>query len=234
MAGKIKPGGRFGQLTVLRELKIPHIEPSGHKRRRYWVQCSCGRKYKVFGYYLLRTKWPRCKQCYYDSLRCVSIGDRFDKLEVISIAGSVALCRCDCGNRVKIRSSCLKTNMTNNCGCSVRGKWSGAGDLSGAAFYRIRRNAEARGISFRISAKSAWKLFVKQGGKCALTGLTIEMSKSGKQTGKQTASLDRVDSSKGYFLRNVQWVHKDINKMKMDFSQERFVYLCDLVSGRQR
>ena len=28
---------------------------------------------------------------------------------------------------------------------------------------------------------------------------------------------------------NVQWVHKDINKMKVDFEQPTFIQLCELV-----
>ena len=43
---------------------------------------------------------------------------------------------------------------------------------------------------------------------------------------KSTASLDRIDSSKGYTIDNIQWLHKDINKMKWDFSQEKFLELC--------
>ena len=42
----------------------------------------------------------------------------------------------------------------------------------------------------------------------------------------QTASLDRIDSTKGYSKDNIQWVHKDINCMKMDFSQQYFIDLC--------
>lgn len=43
------------------------------------------------------------------------------------------------------------------------------------------------------------------------------------------ASLDRIDSSQGYIKGNVQWVHKDINKMKFDLSQDRFLELCNII-----
>ena len=37
-----------------------------------------------------------------------------------------------------------------------------------------------------------------------------------------TASLDRIDSKKGYIEGNVQWVHKNVNKMKMDLDEKEF------------
>lgn len=46
---------------------------------------------------------------------------------------------------------------------------------------------------------------------------------------EQTASLDRIDSSKGYIPGNVQWVHKDVNKMKLALSEKRLLELCTLI-----
>ena len=45
-----------------------------------------------------------------------------------------------------------------------------------------------------------------------------------------TASLDRIDSSKGYTKDNVQWVHKDINYIKRDLSDSEFITLCKKVA----
>ena len=44
-----------------------------------------------------------------------------------------------------------------------------------------------------------------------------------------TASLDRIDSSKGYIKGNVQWVHKEFNKMKLDLLDKEFIDICKLV-----
>lgn len=55
-----------------------------------------------------------------------------------------------------------------------------------------------------------------------------------KQREEGTASLDRIDSSRGYVEGNVQWVHKDVNFMKQALSQERFVELCTLVAEKAR
>ena len=44
-----------------------------------------------------------------------------------------------------------------------------------------------------------------------------------------TASLDRIDSLKGYTEDNVQWVHKHINFMKGSLSENKFIEYCKLI-----
>ena len=45
----------------------------------------------------------------------------------------------------------------------------------------------------------------------------------------RTASIDRIDSKSGYIEGNIQWVHKFINSMKLDHTQEEFIKLCKAV-----
>ena len=45
-----------------------------------------------------------------------------------------------------------------------------------------------------------------------------------------TASLDRIDNSKGYHIDNVRWVLKDINMIRGSYDSEYFVKLCNLVA----
>ncbi len=49
-----------------------------------------------------------------------------------------------------------------------------------------------------------------------------------------TASLDRIDSTKGYTLDNIQWIHKDLNKMKMNFANDYFIKTCKLVAENNK
>ena len=76
-----------------------------------------------------------------------------------------------------------------------------------------------------------WESFLKQDKKCALTGIELvfafRTTKRGMWT--QTASLDRIDSSKGYTKDNIQWVHKRIQKMKMDMDNTEFIDWCNKV-----
>ena len=51
-----------------------------------------------------------------------------------------------------------------------------------------------------------------------------------RHSSETTASLDRIDSTKGYVENNVQWTLKKINIMKNVFSQKEFIYLCNKVS----
>ena len=43
---------------------------------------------------------------------------------------------------------------------------------------------------------------------------------------KQTASIDRIDPDIGYIESNIQWVHKNINKIKTNNKQEDFLSKC--------
>jgi hypothetical protein len=106
-------------------------------------------------------------------------------------------------------------------------KWKGYEELSGTRWSSYQKGAEIRGLVFEVTIEYAWNLFIEQERKCALSGLPIyfdmdlgNLCKYGYQGG--TASLDRIDSSKGYIVGNLQWIHKDINKMKMDLQEEDF------------
>jgi hypothetical protein len=105
----------------------------------------------------------------------------------------------------------------------------GYGDISGSMWYRYQYGAQDRGLDFRISIQEAWTLFKKQNGKCAFSGIDIYF---GKRVTKDetTASLDRKDSSKGYTLDNVQWVHKEINRMKGQLSDTELRTWCTLIA----
>jgi hypothetical protein len=104
------------------------------------------------------------------------------------------------------------------------------GDLTGAKWNAIITNAKARGHKVSISQQEAANLFKKQNGQCALSGLPLVLNETVKRSKFITASLDRIDSNKGYERGNVQWVHKDVNKMKNTFEQGYFVELCRKIS----
>ncbi|MGJ4945118.1 hypothetical protein ACQR1W_31470 [Bradyrhizobium sp. HKCCYLS1011] len=48
------------------------------------------------------------------------------------------------------------------------------------------------------------------------------------------AAQGGIDSSKGYAAGNVQWIHKDLNHMKLDFDQDYFVEMCMRVADHHR
>lgn len=111
--------------------------------------------------------------------------------------------------------------------------WTGYGNISGKSFYVLKRGADSRNLEFNITIEDIWNLYVKQKGRCSLSGLEIMLT-NGYEDKLKTASVDRIDSSKGYTLDNIQWVHKHINVMKVDFDQDYFIQLCKTINDYQR
>jgi len=159
--------------------------------------------------------------------------------------GTVAWrCRCSCGKEVVrasvelLRPQRGKRPHPKSCGCARRSTrsalYKGVGDLAGQKFANLKNGAKRREIPFDISIQYAWDLFVAQKKLCVLTGLPITLAPNDYSTGASTASLDKIDSSKGYVVGNVQWVHVAINLMKQTFSNEDFVKWCHAVSDYHR
>jgi hypothetical protein len=171
-------------------------------------------------------------------------GKRFGKLVCLSqgeFCGNhrTWICKCDCGNIHRTLATNLLSRKIKSCGClgSSCGKnninWKGYEEISGQYWNSLKTNAKRRKIKFSILIKDAWKLYLTQNKKCALSDIPLSFSENKKEKSKATASLDRIDSSKGYILGNVQWVHKDINFMKMDLPEEYFIEICNkIVSHR--
>lgn len=88
-----------------------------------------------------------------------------------------------------------------------------------------------RGIEkceFTITKEYIIDLYNNQYGLCNMTNLPIFFNISGLDE-IPTASLDRIDSNKGYIEGNVHWVHKTINLMKNIYNIEEFKYFCKCI-----
>ena len=148
------------------------------------------------------------------------------------------ICKCDCGRIADVNTNYLMRNLRKTCGhkdCEYHRQdytnhgnknvmFAGYEGIHGSKWSAYRLRAKRKGFDFDISIEYAWGLYEKQNKLCALTGEEIFFGKT--ITSETTASLDRIDSSKGYIMGNVHWVHKDVNKMKMDLSMDRFKELC--------
>jgi hypothetical protein len=106
------------------------------------------------------------------------------------------------------------------------------GDIHQSYICTLRLRAKNKKIDFNLDGDYLWKLFLKQKRKCALSGLLLVFPKAWgiKSKTNITASLDRIDSKLGYVKGNVQWVHKTINTMKMNMSDNEFIYFCKKVA----
>lgn len=181
-------------------------------------------------------------------------GTRFEKWTILEEgpkhkAGKQWLCKCECGFERLVLGTRLRFGKSKSCGCDSikatrKALWKGYGEIGLDLWSSYKRGAEKRGYEFQITIEEMWELFLTQERLCALTGLPLEMfsyrhfnstpvkNKKGGITGRRThgtASLDRIDNTKGYDINNIHWVHKDINIMKKDHSLEYFLSLCQKV-----
>ncbi len=110
--------------------------------------------------------------------------------------------------------------------------WRGYKEIPGKFLSNFRSGARTRGMEFRITIEFLWDLYIQQDRKCKYTGEELKFG-SMSDPSSVTASIDRIDSSKGYLPENVQLIHKDVNLMKHILSEERFLYLCQQITNYQ-
>lgn len=143
-------------------------------------------------------------------------------------------CRCECGKLFYVKSCAIAVQGTKSCGCKrikdrqKHKNWKGHEEINYGIVASLKRGAKNRGLEFSVTIQEIWDLYIKQDRSCALTGLPIYFSDASRNRDKRTASLDRIDSSKGYITGNIQWVHKTMNTLKMAFSEDELYYWCKL------
>lgn len=195
------------------------------------VKCTCGTEKVVSADFLRREKSTCCNNCKNkNKTLTVTENQQLGDWKVLSgeLKGAKIFVECKCGTQAWITKYSLLNGKTKSCySCGNEKKFKGVNTLSKTYFSKLKKNAEKRSLSFNLTMEELWSLYVNQKQRCALTDKPINLSWSTKES--QTASLDRIDSSKEYVIENVQWVHKDINKMKNNFNQNYFVEMCKLV-----
>lgn len=158
--------------------------------------------------------------------------------------------KCSCGHEQSVRAYFLTTKRQTCCRkCSQRKaaykfesrrnfidrSHDGIGNFTKTCYSYFKNNAYRRDIEWdnKLTLKVLWDLFIKQNKKCKLSGLDIDFTENRVNSNvdfkNTTASLDRIDSKKPYTINNVQWVHKDINRMKWAFDEKYFIKLCKLI-----
>ena len=171
-----------------------------------------------------------------------------DKINSWTITGPVTVdgeakvhVTCDCGYSAAV--SCYAVAKGTSRGClecdqkkrSGNGNhtWRGFGEVPGSFTQRFKRKCKEKEWVWEVTAENIHNIFINQNKKCALTGLEISFENLNEEKFGYscTASLDRIDSKKGYTLDNIQVVHKDINIMKNQYPQEYFIQMCKLVAG---
>jgi hypothetical protein len=173
------------------------------------------------------------------------IGKRFHYLTVLEYVsldrrGTVTWkCKCDCG-QIKIFSQkhlIRKHSPVKSCGCKKKATNKDHKDFKGYGEIplqwwnsKVTREIFQRkrtSIPVNITIEYAWELFLKQNRRCAYTNKELKIANKPEEN---TASIDRIDSSKGYVKGNIQWVHKHVNIMKNIFTDQYFVETCKIIA----
>lgn len=220
------------------------------KRTRDLI-CSCGHKANFTESYINKSTFSRsCKSCgqirrYNESSsRVYNIGDKLMNLEILDIIH---------GKRIKYKVKCLSCGNVYETGHSILNKKSNnigtsycnkcftidmksqrkckmlTEHISLIFYKKLIVQANLRGILFNVSPEYLESIY---NGFCYLSNTKIDIGTYSKSKGcidSGNASLDRIDSTKGYVENNVGWVSKQINVMKHILSVEDFVKLCKMV-----
>jgi len=222
-----KIGSKYKNYTVISESylinKIWYVD----------VQCKCGKIKKQPTGSL--KKLNQCKKCNaIAKYRKYKIGDKKYNLTIISYLDNSSdshtqiKVNCDCGNTSNISTYHFgKIKMCRKCFLSKQGtdhaSYRGTKHITKTYFSQIKLNAKKRNLKFNLCINDLDKLLEKQNFSCYLSGQTITVH-------DKTASLDRIDSSKGYTKDNIAWIHKDIQRMKSDFNIDYFIDICHKIS----
>jgi len=181
---------------------------------------------------LVVVKWAGTK--FYGQIRASGSQKQYQEWEVI----------CDCGNKF-ITNMCHIVREKKGCykcyGKKTRGSnsvhWKGGKYVTGYFISKVKQKLErpSKTIEYDLSVEFIDSLYESQNKKCPLSGLPISFESVSTRTKEEcSASLDRIDSSKGYTEDNVQLVHKIINIMKQDLSQVDFIKMCIDVANYQQ
>ena len=229
-------GERFGKWHVIERAC------NNKKGNVMWLcRCDCGHEQILRAISLRSGQTTQCLSCYGKSRQVDISGGKFGKWSVIKKSGrgsnrnTLWECKCECGYIQNLPSSRLIGGYSEQCQKCQYSSYR-ISKVNSSLFSKIKNNAKNRKIEFSISKQDVEKQFDKQGGKCALSGLPIILIESKTEYKKNCskvdnmASLDRIDSNRGYTADNVQWVHKKINFMKNNLSEREFLFFCKKIA----
>jgi len=216
-------GLTFDKLTV-----VSFYDKKGGERNMWLCKCVCGNEILVK---LWSLKSGSIKSCgCWNDLIIDLVGKRFGRLVVKSrfgksIDGTLWNCLCDCGLEAIVSGHSLKRGSTKSCGCYGREMSKRHNLYPGglAAMNRIilqyKRDAEKRKLEWGLSDQDCKKLFDDN---CYYCGQEPSRIMKNNSSIYKYNGMDRIDSDKGYSIKNVISCCTVCNIAKRDMTQEDF------------
>ncbi len=229
-------GKKYNHLTII------SYKDTLNNKKIYTCQCVCG---KIIDAYIKYVKDGSKKSCGCQKLKPQFkdlTNQVFGKLKVIKKDNCKSthtkwICKCECGLEKSILGTSLSAGKTKSCGCiqkSIVSKLKSTKKFEEIPLTYIRNiksGAKKRNLNVHITIEDIWKIYLNQNKKCYFTGLPIGFCDIRYKSGhiSNSASLDRIDSSKDYMIDNCCLVYKDINFMKQNFPVDKFLNYCKLI-----
>jgi len=145
-------------------------------------------------------------------------------------AGRTVKIKClECDNVIYITKKEFNENVKKHCSTKCRQF------IYKSNYYHYLKDIERRAIKtnkdFDLTEEYLKSLLEeRQNNKCAISNVKIYTKRIGeKMCLFNSASLDRIDSNKGYTKDNVQWVVLGINYMKLDYDEKDLHKLLFLI-----
>jgi len=179
-----------------------------------------------------------CKECHREYRKKYYLDNRIKELTAVKLyqkshssdikAGRTELGKCpECSCIVSLTKKQVSTGYIKYCSKQCRSKaYKYSRYLTG-----IERRAKKFGKTFDLDTEFIKNLLEEvQYNKCAITKVPIVLKYHKEEsTIYDSASLDRIDSSKGYTKDNVQWLVLGINYMKLDYDESEVHTLLKLI-----
>lgn len=105
--------------------------------------------------------------------------------------------------------------------------------ITNTFYSRIKKVHLTKNIEFNLTKEELWEIYKQQKGLCSYSGTKLHFPTHTKDY-NYNISLDRIDSNKPCIKGNVQWITKDINFMKNDFTQLEFLEWCKIITEYNR
>lgn len=165
------------------------------------------------------------------------IGETYNQLTVIEDLGikkanssslRMIKCNCTCGNVTTTNYKDIKSGHTKSCGC-LHKPFNRSDEDSEFRYYL--KMIKGRNKSYNVSIDDLRKQWAIQHGKCVYTNIPLILATHTEYNHPKfmQASIDRIDSKKGYEVGNIQFVSAACNFAKNSMSHDEMKAFIDII-----